>query len=387
MYEACPWMPKALFFEENRVAFDGIFNQIAHDFPKSGVEHAYTPEGELPSSKAMQWMWTYLMGRQHGSTEGFEGKIHLTPDKEAPYWRLLQNVHYGPYSFTKPHLANSEDSCTNCLVLGGFPQEIMARFEAALPDAKAGNVAATTLLVGQRLRWHTVIGERSLEDIYAAVAQQNNIDISQLRDRSPWMRAEERKAKRENDEWSGPFATEFEIGRLCTEAFFYDMIDWKNYEVSVTYDPSPAEQTYRVRGKTRTVPPRTEVLLTYELLNGTKVHILNGEAIARPWGMPRPTSDSQTREVVELGIIGSQNERIVASASLPHVRAGLDIIIRLLDLTPDSIASTEIVTHPLLPDKEVLAGLGEIPATHKADLRLRTLLAGGDPDAPELLSL
>jgi len=45
------------------------------------------------------------------------------------------------------------------------------------------------------------------------------------------------------------------------------------------------------------------------------------------------------------------------------------------------------VGHDWSPTKDPITALGEIIATHKADLRLRALMDGKNPDAPELLDI
>jgi hypothetical protein len=63
-------------------------------------------------------------------------------------------------------------------------------------------------------------------------------------------------------------------------------------------------------------------------------------------------------------------------------------LIRSLDYEQRiNIVRLDIASHSWLKDKELLVALGEIPATHKADMRLRAFAAGKDPDSPELVRL
>jgi hypothetical protein len=328
------------------------------------------------------------MGRQHGSTEGIENKIPLNAANESPYRPLVAQLHYGPYGFMEEHLAKQAEHRTNSLVMGGFADEMVQRYHAALGgDALLGNVDATTLLAGQRLRWRNAPGERSIQEIYEAVARQTGADMDALREKSPWIRAEEQKSRDETDIWSGPYATEFEIGRLCTEAYFREIIDWKGYEVESIEDSAANEQAFVFRGQTYHVPAREQAAVTYFLRNGTKAHVLNARALPRAQGVPRPNCDSQTREALELGLITDGPQNISVAVSPPHIRAGIDVVIRALSLAGERVRRTEIVAHAPLPGMEVLTALGEIPATHKADLRLRALFAGEDPDSKQLQML
>lgn len=384
---AAPWVPESPFFADNRQAIENIFQQLEDDFPTTGAGEVLDVTSEGPTSEAMSWMWTRLMGQQHGSSEGLQNKVSITPTLEPHYQSSVDSLHYGPYGFTHPNPANPNLDYTHSLILGGLPQEMVSRLQAARGfDPRHGNVEASTLLVGQRLRWQSAPGERSVQEIYDMVRLYSGADMEELYHRSPWMRLEAQKAKNEKDDWSGPYATELAIGRLCTEAYFRNLIDWDNYGVTIVTDSEAHEQTYDFKGSVRVVPPRSEAVITYDLTDGTKAHILNAKAVARTQGVPRPTSDSQALEVVKLGMITENSERLSVATSLPHIRAGIDIFIRLLQGVP-GIGTTEIVSHPWLPDKELLTALGELPATHKADMRIRALLAGKDPDAPELQKL
>ena len=385
-HDALPWVPEQPFFAENQVAIGDIVMQLQQDFPDHAPAAAFESVTDEPTPASMAWMWSHLMGQHHGSSEGWQGKVPLVAALEPKYQTAVDQLHYGPYDFTKPVPANPELTYDS-LELGGFPHEIVPRYQASHGmDPRRGNVGTSILMVGQRLRWRNAYGERSVQEIYDVVAQASGADIDELMQRSPWMQAEARKQQRENDDWSGPYATELEIGRLCTEAFFRDLIDWDNYAVSITEDPNANEQTYEFQGETRIVPPRSESVITYHLKNGTKAHVLNAAAVARTRGVPRPTSDSQAREIVELGLINPHADRVSVAVSPPHIRAGIDIFVRLFQ-AGQRFEHTEIVSHPWLPDKELVTALGEIPATHKADMRMRALLAGEDPDSPALQAL
>lgn len=382
-------LPEKTFAEDNNPAISALLAQIRKDFPEAGANTVLADKHNTGfSSEDMEWMWTHFMGRQHGTSEGSDGKLPLTSAYDGTYTPLISKLRYGTHGFTEAQPADPATHYTHSLILGGFPQEMASRLHAGLGNNPHNrNVDQVTLLVGQRLRWSQALGERSISDIYHMISHYTGTDMNTLREKSPWMREEERKVPDKRDHWSGPYATEFEIGRLCAEAYFRDLIDWKNYDVDTVEDSNAAEQTYAVNGVRNVVPARKEALVTYELKNGTKAHILNAAAVPRARGVPRPTSDSQARELIDLGLIGVHHpETLNVAVSPPHIRAGIDIFIRLLNARLD-IVKAAIVSHKWLTDKEVITALGEIPATHKADLRLRALLSGQDPDSQELMAL
>ena len=380
-------LPEKPFFEDNRSTIDALFAQLGSDFPESGAASVITTDEPQPTPEAMAWMWSHFMGRQHGTMEGIDEKIDLSSVDERPYKALIEKLHYDRYGFMDQLPTDPSTHYTASIIQGGLPQEIATRLQAGVGiDPRIGNVDDTIVLAGQRLRWTTQPGERSIEDIYEAVARETGVDIDRLREQSPWIRYEEAKPTIEGDVWSGSYATEYEIGRLTTEAYFHDLIDWKHYDPDYRLDPAPQDTSYDFRGTPMLVPSRTESLATYHLTNGTRVHVLNAAAVQRTQGVPRPNSDSQTREIVSLGIIGSRPETINVAVSAPHIRAGIDTFIRLLQERID-IVKLDIASHAWAKDKELISALGEIPATHKADMRLQALARGEDPDAPDLMSL
>jgi len=121
-----------------------------------------------------------------------------------------------------------------------------------------GNVHDVIVMAGQRLRWN-VAAEQSTESIYTAVAQYTPADIEALRQKSPWIRAEERRPV--TDEWHRPDATELELARVAVEAVFDPAIDWRNYDVTITPDPAPEEQYYKFCGKPYILPLRESAVV------------------------------------------------------------------------------------------------------------------------------
>lgn len=380
----CPWLPDQLFAEQNEVTINTILDRIGFDFSSSGaLDIPRVADGQIPQ-ETMDWMWDRLMGRQHGSTEGWGDKIQITPALESRYRSLAVGLRYGDFSFFRPSKV-ADKSFDVALIPGGMPHEDVSRLLAAINNDPENDAAReVVLLAGQRLRWNTPT-ESDEAAIYQAVASMHpDTNIARLRELSPWLQEQEAMATR--DVWSMPFATEYEMARLCVEAVFMNQIDWSDYPVTPTMDPDAKAQGYEFEGQHLEVPARNEALTTYELKDGRKVHVLNGKAVARARGVPRPTADSQAQEVFDWVSLPDQAS-VLVSTSLPHVRAGLDIVTRSLVVAGDKIASTDITTPGWMADKELITALGEIPATHKADLRLRAVLAGGNPDAPELVAL
>lgn len=383
----CPWISGETFLEQNKDAIEGLVDGIREVFPEEGAEHvAFDTEGQ-PTPEAMSWMWVKLMGHQHGSQEGFGGKLPLQREQEYHFWPQVAELAYGPYSFVHATPVDPDQHYNKAFILGGYPQENISRTLAVLGyDRKNTNIDEIIMMGGQRLRWN-IPGERSTSDLYDYIGRYTGTSIAELQKKSPFVQSEEQKTG--PSEWDIPFATEYTMARLGTEALFEELIDWEHYDdvVKTTYDEAAQPQRYfGSTGASEEVPARTEVATSYHLNDGKIVRVLNGIAVARPQGVPRPTSDSQTREAVEIFDFGP-HESIVFSSNVPHVRAAVDSLIRVIALKRDSIARADIVTAPWLPEKELLAALGEIPATYKADKRLRAVIEHRDPDAYELTSL
>ncbi len=174
---------------------------------------------------------------------------------------------------------------------------------------------------------------------------------------------------------------------MAVEAVFQKRINWQEYPVDITKDPDAEPAAYGEHDEL-SMPARSEVMTTYTLRDERKVHVVNAKAVQRNGsGLPRATSDSQTREAVNLLVPEQSQERIVIASSIPHTRAAFDALVRIMTMRRSGIERADVVTGKWLPWKELLAGFGEIPATHKADKRLRAIVAGKDPDSKELSDL
>lgn len=192
------------------------------------------------------------------------------------------------------------------------------------------------------------------------------------------------------EDWNEAFADEYTMGRLALEAMLYDVIDWKNEpeKLPLTSADQPVQELLDAG-----VPIRDSAMTVYHLKNGAKATLLNAAAIPRHnGGNPRPTAESQYKELIELEVFNENPADLElpmsVSVSTPHWRTAIEAAMRIMNNDVTRQIPTIIpVGHDWLPEKEPVAALGEIPATYKADLRLRALLDRKDPDDPELLAL
>lgn len=382
-----PWLPEKGFWTENIEPISDILATVEERFPDYAppAEATFTEEG--PSDELRHWMWKRLMGIQHGSQQGFGGKLPVTADKEHLFAESYAQLHYGPYSFTQPHPVNPGAEYDKAYVLGGSPSHNTSRLLAAINNQpNEANVKDVILMAGQRLRWN-IPGEATVDDVYDTI-NRYGFRSDDLREVSPWVRQQEAMAATATDnEWTRPFATEYDLARLTIETVYRGLINWKDYQAIETLDETAPSFEYTENGQTLWTPPREVTLVTYDLIDGRRVHVTNGVPVPRAQGtFPKPTSDSTTREAVELlGV--NRGDRLVISSSIPHARAGVDALIRILSLKGHKVAQADIVTADKEHEAELLTGLGEIIATHKADERLRAVLAGQSPDTDKLKSL
>lgn len=383
-----PWLPEKNFWEDNLASINDIFELIAHHYPDIAVPKITDSESTHPSAETREWMWTRLMGHQHGSQLGFGNKVPMTRADEHIFRPKVAELHFGPYNFVLP-ARNQGDAYDKAFILGGTPPENTNRLTSVLGESPLeGNVNEVVILAGQRQRWDTA-GEATIPEIYAAISRYSGADFDKLRQLSPFIREEEDRKDDPKDKWNRPYSTEWELARLTVEAVFRDAIDWNEYPVDTSYDTDANPLAYQFEGSTKYTPAREVALVTYHLKDGRKVHVLNGKAVLRKQGegaFPKPTSDSTTREAIKyVGI--KDGESIVIGTSVPHVRAGLDALIRILDLRKNAIKNAHIVSGPWEKEKELLAALGEVPATYKADQRLRAVLNDTNPDSSVLKKL
>jgi hypothetical protein len=382
----CPWVPDQLFWEQNAGAVRGTLDLIAEDFPHVAATVDFDPT-TLPPDEQRAALWKLLMGRQHGVQEKSGGKVDIAPSREAAYREQLNRLRYGPHSIMGPTALDATVEYDLVGLTGGTPIENAHHLAAASGE----NVRNIVALTGQRLRgvWKNLPGERSVAELFKAVGAATETDMDELARRSPWIRAER---ERRGEGWQAPFATEHEIFRLVGEASMKTLIDWPKYADTVQiFEPTGSnnEMHYTDEGRTVVVPPREDGMVTYELVDGRKLHIVNGAATARA-GMPRATSSSNAEEALSYrNLTIPERATMAAVAQAPHLRAAIDTAIAILNgLGPGRLKRFDVAASPWEPTvTHLVAALGEIMATMKADRRLRAVLQGNSPDTAELLAL
>lgn len=386
------WVPEREFLdEENRQSIIKILGVIATDRSNQQfAEAARAAANDIESgdlvADSRNFMWARFMGVQHGTMEGGDGKVRINEENYPKLLPLAGRLHYGDMRFLESNPADSTVEYGSSIVLGGSAEEMPKRLQAARgKNPRDITVRDTYLLVGQRQRWSGIPTEKNPDAILEAVSRSlGGVDMDRLKEKSSWLQDELRK-KVEAGSWDEAFATEMAIGRLGLEAYLdeHGLIDWKNgIEELAPNDSQPS-----VPG----VPDRENVLVTYHLLDGTRATLLNAAAVPRKRGVPRPTSDSQIKELLGLGVLERNKEyplSIVANS--PHyLRAATDVAIRILahPETRDIVIASPVSPHRPPSSENVLKALGEIPATYKADKRIRAVLRGEDPDSRELADL
>ena len=135
-----PWVPKELFLDQNRETISKILGSIATDPINSafaeGAKQAQkdVEAGGLLSDATRQFMWRHWMGAQHGTAEGVRGKVLITPENHGDYWDSIKKLSYGNLGFTEGSSTPPDAEIGHSLVLGGYPEEMVARLQAAYGD-------------------------------------------------------------------------------------------------------------------------------------------------------------------------------------------------------------------------------------------------------------
>lgn len=386
------WVPEREFLdEENRQSITKILGVIATDrsnqqFAEAARAAANDIESGDLASDSRNFMWARFMGVQHGTMEGGDGKVRINEENYPKLLPLAGRLHYGDMRFLESNPADSTVEYGSSIVLGGSAEEMPKRLQAARgKNPRDITVRDTYLLVGQRQRWSGIPTEKNPDAILEAVSRSlGGVDMDRLEEKSPWLRDELRK-KVEAGSWDEAFATEMAIGRLGLEAYFdrHGLIDWENG----IEETAPSDNQPSIPG----VPDRENVLVTYHLLDGTRATLLNAAAVPRKRGVPRPTSDSQIKELLGLGVLERNKEHPISIvANSPHyLRAATDVAIRILahPETRDIVIAPPVSPYRPSSPENVLKALGEIPATYKADKRVHAVLRGEDPDSRELADL
>jgi hypothetical protein len=382
-----PWMPDQTFWQQNAGTVQEVAQLITADHPAHAATVDFDPTGTPPKEQRVA-LFRFLMGAQHGKQAVESGKVDIEDARLAVYAGTLGKLAIGEQSIMEPIPVNPNVEYDQALLNCGTPEENIARLEMAdKPNIK--NIVALT---GQRKRgmWPHIKSEKTLEGVFRATAEHTGAEMSDLAMVSPFVRSQLALTGDEAG-WDGPFASEYEMFRLGVEAKFAHLIDWENYDTTVTVQApvGPNEEThYMVGDRLITMPPREEGAVTYRLTDGRKVHVVNGAAIARPGAEPRANSTSIAQEAMNYVPV-PENANVVAISAVPHFRAAMDTVITYLNeirtgRAEGSIARADIATSKMGPNTHMVAALGELIATEKAARRLQTVLAGQDPNSAEL---
>ena len=383
-HTAVPWLPDQPFTEQNAAAIGDVMTLIVEDNPQVAWVPNLDPE-TVPPGEQRKALWVQLMGRQHGTQEDSDGKVAIPPEREGVYRAALGRIALGPHPVMETIPVSPAVNYNQALLNGGTPLENINLLRAGFQP----NVQEVVALTGQRVRdmWLNVIGEGSVEDLFATIGTETGVGMEALAARSPFIQAE---LARTGEGWEAPFATEYHMYRLTVEAYLSNYIDWERYDETVHVQPPIGlneEMTYLDRDKLVTVPPREEGAVTYHLKDGRKCHVVNGPAVARPNGAPRATSASIAEEAVHYVPVPT-GASVVGVAGGLHLRAAVDTIITYFDHAGDGIARADVATAPWVRrSTHIVAAVGELMAMTKADLRLREVLRGGNPNKPELTAI
>lgn len=380
------WLPDQTFWQQNAGSVREVASLAAADYPEQAATMDFNPT-VLPSKEQRVAIWKFWMGRQHGK-QGGEDKVDIKWERRAAYVSALGEVAVGEQSIMEPVPVNPDIAYDQALLNCGTPEENVTRLETA----DKPNIKEIVALTGQRKRgmWPNVVSEQSLEGVIQATGKKTGADMDALLMISPFAQAEMARTGSEEG-WDGPFASEYEMFRLAVEAKFHHLIDWQNYDRTVTVQApvGPNEEANYMDGdRLITMPPRREGAVTYHLTDGRKVHVVNGAAVARPGAAPRANSTSIAQEAMNYVPL-PEKANVVAISAVPHFRAAMDTIITYLDegrkgATEGSIARADIATSKMGPNTHLVAALGELMATMKADLRLRAVLRGENPNSDHL---
>jgi len=381
-----PWLPDQPLWEQNAGSVGAVSALVAQDYPHVAEVVTFDPT-VMPPKEQRVALWKLWMGRQHGRQDGEDGgKVEIRPERREAYMAALGGIAIGEKPLMKPIDVDPNVEYHQALANCGTPEEDVERLKLA----NKPNVKEIVMLTGQRKRgmWSHIESEKSAEAVLNAIATKTGKDIDAVWAASPFLQ-EQLMRPGADGEWTGPLPTEYEIVRTAVEAEFFDLIDWGNYEETVVTQPPVGanEETHYMDGdRLVTVPPREEGAVTYHLTDGRKVHVVNGAAVARPNAAPRANSTSIAEEAMHYVPVPDK-ANVVAITAVPHFRGGMDTIIAYLKNNPGRIARADIAASKLGPNTDLVAALGELMATMKADARLRALLRGGNPDSAELLDI
>jgi hypothetical protein len=403
--EIVGFLPETPFVESNRDAITGVFADFAQDFPDRTVivdEQAYPTAEALqfdsngdPTLAARRWLWTYAMGTQHGYDRGKGGKVYIEHG-DPKYMAHAAKLQSGAYNFVTGGKADGAITGRNLLIGGGFPHLNSGRLRVAVDgDYEAlAEVNTVAILGGQRRRWNDNYNEATGDVVLQSIAETSNLDPHESeasRKRLEFWHETSRfaiaeAAKPEGPAWTQRYATEAHMGRTALEFALLqsgELFDWKEYPVIEHIDETAESIPY----EGGIIPARHVRAWEYQLTNGHSFYVANGKAVARaPGSEPRPTSYSVMSEAYSILANDLHTHENVIGFGAPHIRAGYDTAIGLMALTGGDIAPIHLSMDKWERHEPPISGL-TIVDMYKADMRLRAIVAGKDPNAPALVNL
>lgn len=404
---AIAFVPETGFVEQNREPIQQVFDALAQDYPDRFVQvdsHEYSTAQALQiddqhelTSAARRFLWVFAQGAQHGYDRGVQGKIPIDQDDVSRYMGLLGDINYGDYNLVTGGGTEVDAAGKNLLVGCGFPHLNAGRLAVAVigNHEKLWEVSGLAMPTGQRPRWRDNPNERTSYTVIERTAAFTGLNLNSSHDQalldawmtqSPFARAQFALPEGQRFAFEADEArVALELGMLSVPGLF----DFSDYPVIAHRD----EQAEPLQWKGGVVPAREDAAYQYVAANGRSFWVVNAAAQKRiaPDGSesePRPNGDSATREAYQfVGNEWQTHETIIATGA-PHIRLGLDTAIRMVQMSGGVIKPLHLIAgHWGQEGEPPITGIANIVSTYKADKRARALLAGKNPDAPELTSL
>lgn len=385
------------FVEQNRPAIEGIFAQLATDFPDRIVkvegEEIATREALTISDTheltptAHEWLGAHAIGTQHGYDRMGDRlqKVFIEPGDPA-YMGKLALIDVGWHNLVDGGRAAVSVAGRNILVGGGFPHLAPGRLRHALDGEHAllWDAHTTTILTGQRRRWNDNPNEDTMDKVVGRTAEFTGFDLSDDQDRirvehwqrtSPFARGQEASRSLEGQAWQQAYATESEMGRAAAELALLrseGLFDWDAYPVKEHWD----ENAEPIDFDGYHVPARDIQAWEYKLENGKSLYVVNGKAVVRDrGGEPRPTSASVMEEATTLLAHDLRAHENIIAFGAPHIRAGIHTAIQLITATKGETMPVHLTNDRWEFHEPPITGIASIPGTEIVDRQLRQVVA------------
>jgi len=204
--------------------------------------------------------------------------------------------------------------------------------------------------------------------------------------------AREQRQLPEGEPWHQPYAGEAEIARVSLELALMradgELFNWNDHVVTEPYNPGAKDLIWEEWH----VPARNVRAWEYHLQNGKSAWVVNAPALPRHTqtgepSEPRPNGDTATQEAFNLLANDWRTHENIVGTAAPHIRLGIDTAIRMVGMSANTLQPIHLSSAAWEVHEPLITGIANIVSTDKADKRLRALLAGQDPDSPELRAL